>query len=393
MSVDRVRQIADAVLFEGYVFHPYRATTFENCYPWTFGIVAPRAFSETTRSEPWRLKAECLLDGGTELVARLRFLQVVARDVEERRDDVFVRVKQIEARADNYVSWEEGLLRELELRLPLGERTATEQSFAFASEYSVEPITVAGAVIGRVIRRRDALSGMVRALVSRPNPDAPYEISIEVENHSHLERDPATRAELMRVSFASTHVLLHVTGGRFISLLAPPPSAFEAARRCQSQGLYPVLVGDRGRADCLFCSPMILDDYPGVVSESSAAFFDASEADEFFGPRAKTLTRDEHRHRGGPEAPRARPRIGASGSVPAFAPGDHVRLRPGTRRKDAQLLYAGAVATVEQVLEDIDGRTCLAVTIDDDPAGELHRWYGRYHYYFEDEVEPIGARR
>jgi hypothetical protein len=27
--------------------------------------------------------------------------------------------------------------------------------------------------------------------------------------------------------------------------------------------------------------------------------------------------------------------------------------------------------------------------MDDDPAADLHRWHGRYHYYYPDEVEPI----
>jgi hypothetical protein len=148
---------------------------------------------------------------------------------------------------------------------------------------------------------------------------------------------------------------------------------------------------------------MILDDYPGVGSESSTAFFDANEAEEFFGPRAKTLPREERKKPGSSnatraenvlDAPRARARPGASGSGRTYSPGDHVRLRPGVRRSNGlDLVYAGAAATVEHVLEDIDGRTCLAVTIDADPAAELHRWYGRYYYYFEDEVEPMGARK
>jgi hypothetical protein len=76
-----------------------------------------------------------------------------------------------------------------------------------------------------------------------------------------------------------------------------------------------------------------------------------------------------------------------------FARGQRVRLRPNTnggRRTDAQdLLYTGYSATIEAVLEDIDGREYLAVTIDDDPAAELHRWYGRFHHYYPDEVEPL----
>jgi hypothetical protein len=70
--------------------------------------------------------------------------------------------------------------------------------------------------------------------------------------------------------------------------------------------------------------------------------------------------------------------------------GARVRLRPPTRRTDAQdLLFAARSATVEAVLRDDEDREYLAVTIDDDPAAELHRWYGRFHYYRPDEVEPL----
>jgi hypothetical protein len=44
-------------------------------------------------------------------------------------------------------------------------------------------------------------------------------------------------------------------------------------------------------------------------------------------------------------------------------------------------------ATVEAVVRDVGGEPHLLVTIDGDPAAELHRWYGRFHYYRLDEVE------
>jgi len=50
----------------------------------------------------------------------------------------------------------------------------------------------------------------------------------------------------------------------------------------------------------------------------------------------------------------------------------------------------GLTATVQEIKRDVDGRDCLAVTIDDDPAAELHLWHGRYHYFYADEVEPLG---
>jgi hypothetical protein len=31
------------------------------------------------------------------------------------------------------------------------------------------------------------------------------------------------------------------------------------------------------------------------------------------------------------------------------------------------------------------------VVIDDDPAADLHDWYGRYLYFAPDEIEPLDS--
>ncbi|MFK0150727.1 hypothetical protein ACIQVK_01455 [Streptomyces sp. NPDC090493] len=72
--------------------------------------------------------------------------------------------------------------------------------------------------------------------------------------------------------------------------------------------------------------------------------------------------------------------------------GSPVRLRPRGRGADAQDMFlVGRTATVAAVFHDVDGSSRLAVTVDDDPAAELHGWYGRYHYFRPDEVEPLGG--
>jgi hypothetical protein len=75
------------------------------------------------------------------------------------------------------------------------------------------------------------------------------------------------------------------------------------------------------------------------------------------------------------------------GGVPVSR-GSRVVLRPGARSADAQDMFLrGRTARVEAVLVDVDGRRHLAVTLEDDPAAELHQWYGRYLYFSPDEVE------
>ena len=72
--------------------------------------------------------------------------------------------------------------------------------------------------------------------------------------------------------------------------------------------------------------------------------------------------------------------------------GSRVRLRP-SRRADAQdLFFAGKIARVTSVHETSTASTHVGVVIEDDPAADLHEWYGRYLYFAPDEVEPLDTQ-
>ncbi len=74
------------------------------------------------------------------------------------------------------------------------------------------------------------------------------------------------------------------------------------------------------------------------------------------------------------------------------ARGSRVRLHP-SRRADAQdLFFADRLARVTSVHADVDGDTHIGVVLEDDPAADLHDWYGRYLYFAPDEVEPVDTR-
>ena len=74
------------------------------------------------------------------------------------------------------------------------------------------------------------------------------------------------------------------------------------------------------------------------------------------------------------------------------ARGSKVRMRPGTRRADAQDLFLiGREAQVEAILQDVDGQVHVAVTPVEDPMADLQRSQGRFLYFAPDELEPIGA--
>src|SRR6202047_3976265 len=77
-------RVADAVLFEGYVLYPYRASAAKNQLRWQFGVLAPRPWSEAGGSDAWSMRTECVVDLGraTRVDVRVRCLQVEARTVE-----------------------------------------------------------------------------------------------------------------------------------------------------------------------------------------------------------------------------------------------------------------------------------------------------------------------
>lgn len=73
------------------------------------------------------------------------------------------------------------------------------------------------------------------------------------------------------------------------------------------------------------------------------------------------------------------------------AKGSLVRVHP-SRRADAQdIFFAGRVARVTAVLGDVDGGVHVALVLVDDPAADLHDWYGRYFYFAPEELEPLPA--
>ena len=238
----------------------------------------------------------------------------------------------------------------------------------------------------------------------------------------------------MRRSLVGVHVLLHADDGSFLSSLDPPEFARRAIASCTNRQHVPVLIGDEGDDTTVLSSPIILYDRPEVADESPGDMCDATEIDEILALRVLTLT-DEEKTEARATDPRAAaivdrvddfaPEIferlhGAIRSLrpapekplPWWEPavdaavdpwtdtiriddvevskGSKVKLRPGSRRTDAQDLFlVGRVATVEGVFSDVDGDQHLAVTLDDDPAAELHQWHGRFLYFHPDEAEPV----
>jgi hypothetical protein len=448
---ETARAVADAVLYEGYVLYPYRASSRKNQARFQWGVLTPRSFSHGEGSERWSMRTECLLDPGAAptISVRIRCLQAQHRRVETTTEvgsgsgeaTVFAPTAFLEVEGVRHADWDEAVDRVVDVT-PLGlralEGSGHVEEFSFPGGADSELVRAAdGTVTGRFVRQREPVSGRVRIVVGRPIPSQPYlKVAVAVENATAVTALGPHRDDALGHSLIAVHTMLAVDDGRFVSLLDPPDGAARAAASCHSDGTHPVLIGED---DVVLSSPIILYDHPEVAAQSPGDLYDSLEIDEILALRVMTLTDEEKSEARGTD-PRAaaiidrcdhmsaetlgmlhgqmRPVEQPSGSasfddpsaVPwwdpeadaAFDPwtetvriggaaitkGSNVRLRPSHRADAQDIFLAGLTATVAGVFTDVDGDQHVAVTIDDDPATEELAWQGRYLFFHPDEVEP-----
>src|ERR1700740_3355264 len=84
----RAEQVANAVLYEGYMLYPYRPSSVKNQQRFNFGVVYPRAYSEAQHgTDAWTMQTECLVKDhdGARCLVKVRFLRMVERSVAKLR--------------------------------------------------------------------------------------------------------------------------------------------------------------------------------------------------------------------------------------------------------------------------------------------------------------------
>jgi hypothetical protein len=312
MNLGVVDQIARAVLYEGYMLYPYRPSSVKNQQRWNFGVLCPQSYSEAQKgSEAWTMQTECLVEGSTMtgLEIRVRFLQLVSRTVGQLTTPKsellpgevpeFLLVDKMTVNDRVYQPWQEAIEREVIVPVcnveALGYRLVPD-AFLFPAEKQFEPLRDgSGQIVGMIVRERKPLSGAVEIMSERVGSGL-FKISVRIRNTTSFEMaKDASRDEALLSSMASTHTVLGVQDGRFVSLLAPPDALSEIAASCKNVGTWPVLVGAEGQCDTVLSSPIILYDYPQIAPESAGDLFDGTEIDEILSLRIMTLTDDEKR--------------------------------------------------------------------------------------------------
>ncbi|MGA9491998.1 MAG: hypothetical protein WBV80_17345 [Mycobacterium sp.] len=428
----RARAVADAVLYEGYLLYPYRATSCRNQSRWQWGVVSPAGAAATGIGEDDSIAAQVLVDGAQAITLTVRFLQLQHRRAErDTGGGRYEPVDELITPTGSWLTWDEAV----EIEESFGPFAFNDPTEAWTLSLTAPAATVIETVGGgRLVRQRQEVCA---TLSVRMEPDAALDrVSIRVANTgaAAVDKDDAIARSLI-----GTHVIAEAIGGEFVSLLEPPLSATDAVSRCSQHRCFPVLAGAPGATDLLLISPIILYDHPEVAEQSETALYDCTEIDEILTLRVLTMTDDEKAQARATDplaakiidrcesmSPEAMSRLHGTlrdprnpvGLIPEIpdgvdwwdpladnavqpgidavlvngvrvARGSRVRLHPA-RRADAQdLFFAEKTARVTSVHEDVDGNQHLGVVVEDDPAADLHEWYGRYLYFSPDEVVPL----
>ncbi|MGI8677518.1 MAG: hypothetical protein ACR2LX_02290 [Jatrophihabitans sp.] len=458
-ALEHARAVADAVLYEGYLLYPYRATSSKNQSRWQFGVLGPPGAAEGGYGEDAAMSAQLLLrtDGPDTTVAiRPRFLQLQARVPQQRTENGnFIDVDELSVGTQSWLRFDEAVEQE-----PAPTSWRVEQLLDGEQHVLDVPGGEHIEDVGdgaRLVRSRRPLQALVRA-AAVPAGDGLIRLSVSVENTAAgVAGDPASA---VAHSLIGAHVLVSVTGGEFVSMTDPAPDTTAAAAACSQHRCWPVLAGPDGDRSLMLVSPIILYDHPEIAEQSAGSLFDSTEIDEILTLRVMTMTDEEkataratdakaaeiidrcdamspdamqalHGVLRNPHAGEVAPddpflpgppdafgndltsTLGFGDDVPWWDPavdgsvdpstdsvvingvrvaaGSIVRLNPW-RRSDAQdIFFAGQTGRVTAIHTDVDGQTHVAVVLVDDPAADMHEWYGRFLHFAPDEIEPVSA--
>jgi hydrogenase maturation protease len=256
--MDELRRLADAVLYEGYLLWPYRRTALKNQGRWTFGCVFPPKHHEAHPDDLCAIQAQCLLEaaGEPEVEVTVRFLHAVTRSALGEKP------------------WDEATEREISAR-------PGRTEIAVEAGTDEEP---------QVVRAWRSLRGRVDVAVE-PLRDGLHRVTVRVANTTPW--DGGDRDDALRSAFCSAHAVLSAAGGAFVSATDPPQELSKAAAACEHVGVWPVLVGEQGSRETMLASPIILEDYPQIATESPGDLFDAGEIDRLLILNVLSLTEAE----------------------------------------------------------------------------------------------------
>ncbi len=403
---EELERLIDSLLYEGYALYPYTPAATKNSTPTPFGIVYPPSYAAGLASTFDHLELRCVLEAPPEaqIGAQVRFLAASG----ERHQAAAHRLE----------------LAEVTVGALAGSFSVAERPLEREAEVGEEP--------GRGLT-------LLLSLRARELDTRAYELALRVENLTPCTRG-LDRAVALGRSLLSTHPIVCVRGGRFISPLERP---------CASVNTFPVLAS--AADDVVIGATIVLPDHPRIAPESRGGLFDSTEIEEALLLHVKALS-DAEREEIERQDPVVREMVARAAAAPPseilalhgrvtlsdpvevaacepvteapsgnsrervseippeepldlldpqageeearvdgvrFRRAGKVRIKPGPDADLHARMLDGRIATIERIMIDFDGKTHLGVTIDGDPGQELLRESGRFLFFFAPEVEVL----
>jgi hypothetical protein len=348
-----LEELVSSLLYEGYALYPYTPGATKNATPTPFGIVYPPAYAAECAGAFDHARLECYAraPSGATLTATLRFLAPsgTGHEAAERRVEIHA------------------------IATP-GRETA---------EFDGGRFTVRSSETG----------------------DGRLHVRACVHNTCDVD-DGLDRAAALESSLISTHVVVELSAGCFIS---PLETGHE------SVNIWPVLATPDD--DAVLGAAIVLPDHPQLAPESRGNLFDNTEIEEALMLHVHALS-DAEREQAAAQDPAVREMLERAMAVTpeeivslhggmkpvagaddnpgeeratvdgvTFERGATLILRPRTDRDFYDRMLDGRTATLERIYIDYEDRVHLAVTVDDDPGQELMRETGRYLFFSANEVQ------
>jgi hypothetical protein len=201
------RHVADAVLYEGYVLYPYRASAQKNQLRWQFGVLAPPDYARSSGSERSTMCTEVIVDPGDRprLTVRIRCLQAQHRIVEATADGgaTYSPVDALLVGGASIVPWDEAVEHEIDLDvvdLTPADQPAREHRVTLPAGDDIELLrNHRGDIVGRALQRREQIEGLVRTSIRGADASGDLvKVSIGVENTTEWLDGGATRDTAMQ---------------------------------------------------------------------------------------------------------------------------------------------------------------------------------------------------
>jgi hydrogenase maturation protease len=437
MITPDVKAVANAILYEGYILYPYRKSSLKNQQRWTFGGLFPKDYAARGGGDRSFLQCECLLRGdpNTKISVQFRFLQIAARKIAKlhtpaRAIDVLSLpeheiVDSLDIGGKSYLPWEEAIAQERTITTDaLGSLTGRQEAvdFDFPADVAAEPITGEDNLIAGLISRETKTIAARLSIWTEERAPNVFKLMARIENTTPIDESLCAKRDLAApFALASTHMILHVDGGAFVSMTDPPEDLVAASRTCSNDGCWPVLAGEDGTTDTVLAAPIILYDYPKIAPESDNDLFDGTEIDEILILRILTMTDAEKHEMASGDAraqallarlesmspedlgklhgtwrnvaadPRARKPELVSVGYGGLTVGDRVRLKPHKGGDVIDIVLSGKVAIVEAIERDFEDRIHVAVVVEDDPGREFGtgRFPGHRFFFAPEEMERV----